>query len=214
MLIHPWDAALDEAEWRDWLGDGHDFGELAVNHPGHPPFVVPTHFALEGDNLLVHLAATNSVWPAIEAQPRVLMSVADDYAFIPSTWRADAGGPDEDGVPTSYYAAVQFACAAEIVDDPQGKADLLTRQLSHFQPEGRHAMVAVGQPPYGQMLADIRGLRLKIESVAAKFKYDDRNPRRLRETVADRLDLRQSGRDAGAATQQRRRLRRIGDWRS
>jgi transcriptional regulator len=29
MLIHPWDAAISDPEWRDWLA-GHDFGQLAV----------------------------------------------------------------------------------------------------------------------------------------------------------------------------------------
>jgi hypothetical protein len=33
MLIHPWDAAISETEWRDWLAAGHDFGQLAVNDP-------------------------------------------------------------------------------------------------------------------------------------------------------------------------------------
>jgi transcriptional regulator len=211
MLIHQCDAALDEAEWRAWLADGHDFGELAVNHPGHPPIVIPTHFVTDGGQLLVHLARRNSVWAAIEAEPRVLLSVVDDYAFVPSGWREDAGDVDEDGVPTGCYSAVQFACRAEIVDDPQGKVALLIRQLAHFQPAGDHAIVAVGQPPYGSMLSEIRGLRLMIETVRAKFKYDDQNPKRLRAAVADQLELCGRGRDLGAATQQRRRLARIGE---
>jgi transcriptional regulator len=33
MLIHPWDGAISETEWRDWLAAGHDFGQLAVNDP-------------------------------------------------------------------------------------------------------------------------------------------------------------------------------------
>ena len=73
------------------------------------------------------------------------MSVLDDYAYIPTTWRAKAGGPDEDGVPTSYYSAVQLTCRAEI-GEPQDKAKLLRRQLAHFQPHGDHAQVAVGMP--------------------------------------------------------------------
>ena len=31
MLIHPWDAAISDTEWCDWLA-GHDFGQLAVPH--------------------------------------------------------------------------------------------------------------------------------------------------------------------------------------
>jgi transcriptional regulator len=215
MLIHPWDSAVDEEEWKRWLADGHDFGELAVNNPDDlAPVVVPTHFATDGDKLLAHLARTNPAWAAIEARPNVLMTVVDDYAFIPSTWRADAGGPDENGVPTSYYAAVQLACRAEIVDDLDGIADLLVRQLAHFQPLGDHPVVSVDRPPYGPMLSGIRGLRLHIESVAAKFKYDDQKPLAHRAAVAQRLDQRGGSRDHGAAAQQRRRLGRIGDWRN
>jgi transcriptional regulator len=163
--------------------------------------------------LLVHLARPNPVWTALQARPAVLLSAVDDYAIIPSTWRARAGGPDENGVPTSYYAAVQFSCRAEIVDEPEAKADLLRQQLAHFQPSGDHAEVAVGQPPYGRMLAGIRGLRLHVTSVRAKFKYDDHNPERHRAAVAGRLDARATGRDTSAAREQRRRLQQVGQWR-
>ena len=89
------------------------------------------------------------MWPSIAADPHVVVTVIDDYAYIPTTWRAKAGGRDEDGVPTSYYAAVQLRCTADVVDDPAGKADLLARQLAHFQPAGGHAEVAVGAAPTG-----------------------------------------------------------------
>ena len=218
MLIHPWDAALDDDEWRTWLSDGHDFGQLVVNGlPGQPPAVVPTHFVVEdtptGTQLLVHLARPNPVWANIAADPNVVVTVIDDYAYVPTTWRAKAGGPDEDGVPTSYYAAVQLRCVAEIVDDPTDKADLLTRQLAHFQPGGDHAEVAVEAPPYGRMLSGIRGLRLQVTDVVAKFKYDDHNPTEHRARVASRLTGRATGRDLGAADEQQRRLARIGTWR-
>jgi transcriptional regulator len=218
VLIHPWDAALDDEEWRAWLADGHDFGQLVVNGlPGRPPVVVPTHFCVEvtpaGTRLLVHLARPNPVWTNIDTDPNVVVTVLDDYAYVPTTWRAKAGGPDEDGVPTSYYAAVQLRCRAEVVDDPTEKADLLARQLAHFQPAGDHAAVAVGVPPYGRMLPGIRGLRLHVEGVDAKFKYDDANPVEHRARAAARLEARATGRDPGAAAQQRRRLTRIGTWR-
>ena len=137
-----------------------------------------------------------------------------DYAYIPTYWRAKAGGPDEDGVPTSYYTAVQFVCRPTVVDDPQGKVEILTTQLADFQPEGRHAAVAVGEAPYGRMLPGIRGVRLAVVRVEAKFKYDDHNPVEHRERVIGNLEERGHGLDAGAAAQQRRRLAAIGDWRT
>ncbi|MFE9101022.1 FMN-binding negative transcriptional regulator [Actinomadura geliboluensis] len=213
MFIQPWDASLDDAEWQAWIADGHDFGQLAVNGlPGQPPVVVPTHFIADGSDLLIHLARPNPVWKAIEHDPNVAFTVIGDYAFVPGTWRAAPGVPPEDGVPTSYYAAVQFTCRAHIIDDPRAKADLLTRQLAHFQPDGDHADVAPGQPPYGRLLSGIRGLRLRIGHVQAKFKYDDHKSVEHRTTVADRLTARGQGLDIPTAAQQRRRTDRIGTW--
>lgn len=107
---------------------------------------------------------------------------------------------------------MQFVCRPSVVDDPQGKVDILTAQLGDQQPEGGHATVAVGEPPYGRMLAGIRGIRLQVLRVEAKFKYDDHNPVEHRERVIDRLQERGHGLEAGAAAQQHRRLAAIGDW--
>ncbi len=214
MLIHPWDAALDPAEWQDWLASTDRFGMLAVNNldPTQAPLVVPTHFTCAGDELLFHLARPNPVWPHLEAAAEVRMTVIGDYAYIPGYWRAKEGGPEEDGVPTSYYSAVQFLCRPTVVDDPQGKAEILAAQLADLQHEGRHATVADDASPYGRLLPGIRGVRLTVLRVDAKFKYDDDNPVAHRERVIDRLDQRGHGLDPGAAAQQRRRLGAIGDW--
>ncbi len=67
--------------------------------------------------------------------------------------------------------------------------------------------------PYGRMLSGIRGLRLQVTDVVAKFKYDNHNPAEHRTQVATRLTQRAMGRDEGAADQQRRRLARVGTWR-
>ncbi|MDQ2849118.1 MAG: FMN-binding negative transcriptional regulator, partial [Actinomycetota bacterium] len=192
------------------------FAMLAVNNldPSCAPLVVPTHFSGHGTELLIHLARPNPVWEHLEAAREVRLSMMGDSAYIPTYWRAKSGGPDEDGVPTSYYTAIQFVCTPTMVDDPQAKADLLTAQLNDFQPEGRHAPVTVDAPPYGRMLAGIRGVRLTVLRVDAKFKYDDHNPVEHRERVIANLTERDQWSDTGAATQQRRRLDVIGDWRT
>jgi transcriptional regulator len=215
VLIHPWDAALDGGEWQDWVATTDRFGMLVVNNldPAQAPLVVPTHFTVAGDELLVHLARPNPVWPHLEAATEVRLALVGDYAYVPGYWRAAAGVPDEHGVPTSYYTAVQFVCRPTVVDDPQDKAELLTAQLADFQPEGRHATVAVDAPPYARLLPGIRGVRLAVLRVDAKFKYDDAKPVEHRERVSGRLEQRGAGLDAGAAAQQRRRLAAIGDWR-
>ncbi|MFG3344244.1 FMN-binding negative transcriptional regulator [Streptomyces sp. NPDC048018] len=215
MFIQPWDAALDDDEWQNWIADGHDFGLLSVNGlPGRAPIVVPTHFAVDGHTLLVHLARPHPVWNAIEADPDVTFTVTGDYAFIPGPWRAKPGTPPTDGVPTSYYAAVQFTCRATVADDPAAKAELLRRQMAHFQPDGDHAPIDPDQPPYGRMLPGIRGLRLEVTEVRAKFTYDDHEPVGQRTDTARRLAERGRRLDAPTAAQQLRRLDRIGPWKA
>jgi transcriptional regulator len=214
MLIHPWDTALDAVEWQDWLASTERFGLLVVNNldPGQAPLALPTHFTFAGDELLMHLARPNPVWVHLEVAAEVRLAVIGDYAYIPTYWRAKAGGPDEDGVPTSYYTAVQFVCRPTVIDDPQGKVEILTAQLADIQPEGGHADVSAESEPYGRMLPGIRGVRLKVLRVDAKFKYDDSNPVDHRERVIGYLEERGRGLDAGAARQQQRRLSAIGDW--
>jgi transcriptional regulator len=213
MLIHPWDAAISESEWREWLAATDRFGVLAVaSRDGAAPFVVPTHFTMQGNRILMHLARPNPVWPHLEAAAEVRLAVIGDYAYVPSTWRAKAGDVLENGVPTSYYATVQFVCHPTVVDDPEAKVDILRAQFADQQPQGGHAEVSVDSEPYGPMLSGIRGLYLDIVQVQAKFKYDDQKPHAHREHVAAHLDQRGTGLDRAAARQQRRRLGAIGEW--
>lgn len=218
MLIHPWDAAHSDAEWQQWLA-GHDFGQLAVNGlPGEPPHVQPAHFAYEADlgndnglghrplgRVITHLARPNPLWPALEADPEVLLSVVDDYVFVPGPWQAPPDAPSEHGTPTSFYAAVQLRCTARIVDDPEEKAELLNRQVAHFQPEGGTAPAAVGEAPFGRMLSGIRALCLEVTDVQAKFKYASHKPQEVQDRIAAGLTERADPRDAAAHTHQLRR---------
>jgi transcriptional regulator len=214
VFIQPWDATLEPAEWQAWLASTDHFGVLAVNNvdPTQAPWVLPTHFTLAELELLMHLARPNPAWPSLEAAVQVRLAVIGDYAFIPNYWRAKIDGPEEEGVPTSYYSAVQFVCRPTVVDDPAAKAGILAAQLAAFQPEGRHAQVAVDAEPYGRLLPGIRGIRLAVTRVEAKFKYDDHKTIEHRERVIDHLEQRAHGLDTGAAAQQRRRLAAIGDW--
>jgi transcriptional regulator len=216
VLIHPWDAATDPSEWREWLATTGSFGFLAVSNvdPLQAPLLLATHFTLQGDELLLHLARPNPVWPHLEAAAEVRLAVAGDYAYIPGYWRTKPGQPPEHGVPTSYYATVQFVCRPTVVDDPHLKADVLNAQLADFQPEGHHDEVSVDRGPYDRELPGIRAVRLRILRVEAKFKYDDHKPVEHRERVISELEARAGALDSGAAAQQRRRLAAIGDWRS
>ena len=188
MLVHPWDAPLDDAEWRDWLAH-HDFGQLVAAGRGRDvPVVVPTHFRYDGATTIeLHLARPNPVWAAIGENPAVLFTVIGDYVYVPSTWGAAPGTPPERGIATSYYATVQLTCAATVVEDPAEKAALLRRQLDRFQPEGGYAPVDDGDAYYARLLPQIRGLRLEIRAVRGKFKYGGNKTAEHRAVIAQRL---------------------------
>ena len=183
MLIHRHDAPLDDAEWRAFLRE-HDFGELIAPGAGRDlPVVVPAHFLWDGDKeVVLHLARPNPIWEALAERPRALLSVFGAYTFIPGHWNQD-----EYGVPTSYYAAVQLACDVEVIDDPQRVAEILERQLGHFQPEGMHAPVTAGEDRYGKLLPNIRGIRLTVTDVRAKLKFGSNRTVEHRQVIAEKL---------------------------
>ena len=184
VLIHRHDGPLDDSEWRAFLRE-HDFGELIAPGQGRDlPVVVPTHFLWDGDKeVVLHLAKPKPVWEALAERPRALLSVFGAYTYVPGHWNQD-----EYGVPTSYYAAVQLACDVEVIDEPAGVAEILERQLAHFQPEGKHAPVlADGDDRYGKLLPSIRGIRLAVTDVRAKLKFGTNRTVQHREVVAEKL---------------------------
>jgi transcriptional regulator len=207
VLVHPWDAPLDDTEWREWLSRN-DFGQLVASGRGRDvPVVVPTHFRYDGATTVeLHLARPNPVWAAIDENPTVLLTVVGDYVYVPSTWGAAPGTPPELGIATSYYATVQLTCAATIVDDDAEKAALLRRQLGRFQPEGGFAEVTPDDEHYARRLPQTRGLRLDVTGVRGKFKYGGNKEPDHRAVVAGRLADRAGPMDDAARAHLLRRL--------
>jgi transcriptional regulator len=203
MLVHPWDAARDDAEWQAWLADGHDFGTLVAAGRGRDvPVVVPTHFAFDGDRTVVlHLARPNPVWRALEENPWAVLSVVGDVAYVPSAWKAVDGEDPALGVPTSYYAAVQLAGPVEVVD----RAEVLRTQLKQMEPGS-----GVADPQeQARLLPGIRAVRLRAEQVAAKFKFGGNADARHQEQVAERLAERGTPADLAARAHLLRRAGRL-----
>lgn len=199
MLIRESDSVKDENEWKQFLLK-HDFGEVIA--PGlnrDLPLVAPTHFHFNGDNIVcLHFAFDNPIWEALKEKPVALLSVYGVYTYIPTNWNANLNQKPNEGIPTSYYAAVQAECTAEIVDDPEEIAHILTQQLAHFQPEGGHASVQAEMLPYGPSLGAIRGLKLSITKVRAKFKFGGNKSWDHRQKIAAYLKERVGVNDAEA----------------
>ncbi|MFZ0667899.1 MAG: FMN-binding negative transcriptional regulator [Acidimicrobiales bacterium] len=205
MYIAPVDNTLSEEEWRPFVV-AQGFGHLVASGRNRDlPVVVPTQFVLEGDEILMHLVARNPMLEAIAENPRVLMSVAGDWAFIPSAWKAIG---DEDpllGIPTTYYAAAQLAGTATISESTEGTAEILRRQLSSIQPDFEVADPEV----HAKRIASIRGVRIAVDEVRAKFKYGGNVDVEHREAVVEHLRERMGPGDSAAAAHTLRRIQAL-----
>ena len=201
MLVHPWDAPSHDDEWRAVLHE-FDFGQLIA--PGGPdrvlPVVVPTHFIFDGERTLeLHLARPNPVWRALAERPRALLTVVADYVYVPAAVNADAGDDPALGVPTSYYAAVQAEVDVEIVDDPVAKAAILARQLRQFEPaDSTRVTPGADVESDRRLMPGIRGMRLTITGVNAKFKFGGNKTQEHRAEIAATLQIRNGPMDAAA----------------
>jgi transcriptional regulator len=207
MFVAPVDATLGEPEWRAFL-DAHPFGHLVAR--GGPtqefPVVVPTQFVLAGSTVWLHLVRANPVFGALSEDPRVVLSVADDWAFVPSEWKAIGKEDPALGIPTTYYGAVQLLGEARVHDErvaPGSVAEILRRQLSVFQAE-----VAVADPSeaHAAKLLGILGIEIQVSQVHAKFKYGGNVDAAHRRAVVARLNSRGRPGDDAAAEHVLRRL--------
>jgi transcriptional regulator len=210
VLVHPWDAAQDEAEVVDFVRS-QGFGHLIAPGRRELPVVVPTQFVLgeprpDGGfpHVWLHLARPNPIWRALEESSTVLLSVAGDWAYIPSGWKAVGDEDPALGIPTTYYAAAQLVGEASVLDDPADKLELLRRQLADLEPDGGAADPAVHE----RRLTAIRGVRIEVRQVTGKFKYGGNADAPHRQAVAARLEQRGAPGDAAARAHL---LRRSGD---
>jgi transcriptional regulator len=202
----PVDATLGEAEWRPFV-EANQFGHLVAAGRGRDvPVVVPTQFVLDGDTVRLHLVRANPVFEALAENQRVLLSIAGDWAFIPSAWKAIGDEDPALGIPTTYYGAVQLIGTVTVHDerqDPGTVAAVLRRQLADYQGD---IPVADPEVAHRQRLQVILGITIAIEHVTAKFKYGGNVDEAHRRAVVDHLRRRNGPGDAAAARHVLRRL--------
>ena len=202
MYIAPVDAALDEDEWRSFV-HAQQFGQLVAAGRGRDvPVVVPTQFVLAGNEIVLHLVARNPMIEAIGENPRVLMSVAGDWAYIPSSWKVVRDEDPRTGIPTTYYAAAQLSGSATVTDSPDAIAEVLRTQEQAFQP----GVDAVDPLDHVKRFSAIRGIRIAVDEVRAKFKYGGNVDSEHRRAVIEHLQARKGPGDLVAASHTLRRL--------
>jgi transcriptional regulator len=94
---------------------------------------------------------------------------------------------------------VQLRGHAEVVDDPEAKAEILRTQLKHLEPPGSQRRPPGTEGQDGRLLPGIRGLRIDVREVLAKMKYGGNKTVEHRRAVAARLGERDQGLDRAVA---------------
>jgi transcriptional regulator len=212
MLKTEFDLPLSESEWKEFVRTK-GFGEMIAFGRGREfPVIVPTHFIFDGEHTVeLHVHAANPLLRALREHNAAVLSVVGAVSFIPSSWNCEAGSDPCWSAPTSYYAAVQLRGTAEILERDEEIASLLNRQSSWFQPGEKIKEVTPGDSPFGQALAAIRGLRMAIHQVEAKFKFGGNREPDHRARIAEKLLRRGLPGDAEAVSHILRRSRMARD---
>lgn len=199
MLVRPWDREPSPERWRPILA-ARRFGDLVAAGRGRDvAVVVPTPYSLVDDEVLIHLAHTNPVWAAIDENPRVVLSVSADDAYVPGTWKAIADEDPTLGIPTTLMAVVQVTATVTPIDDPDELLAVLRATLAD------HGDTELADPAaHRRLLGGIRAVRLPLTEVVAKVKAAGNLDAEHRAAIAHRLDARGGPHDAAAARHVRR----------
>jgi transcriptional regulator len=200
LYIAPQDRSVGEEEWRPFvLAQG--FGHFVAAGRGRDyPVVVPTQFSLHGNQVLSHFATPNPVLAALDEHPAAVLSIAGDWAYIPSDWKVIGDEDPALGIPTTYYAAVQLSGPVVVHSDPAAIASVLRTQLGDTQPG-----TPVADPEPRPQLRAIRAVVLTVTDVKAKFKYGGNVDDAHRRAVIAHLEQRGGPGDLAAAAHTARR---------
>lgn len=207
MLLTSLDAPTSDAEWREFLLE-QDFGQLVAAGRGRDvPVIVPAHYWFDGVAVIeLHLHRDNPVFAALEESPHAVFSVIDAHAYVPAAWTAPRGGAAAWAPPASYYAAVHAIGTAEVLDQPSDVRALLQRQLAQLEAETRAGATRPRVDPFGPTLEAVRGVRLRVSAVRARFAFGGDLPPAHRMAIAARLAERRSPNDLRAWEHLLRRL--------
>jgi transcriptional regulator len=187
------------AQWQAMVIEN-SFGQLIAGE-GQNTLIVPTHFNFnaEENSIEGHMDKRNPMLALLQQQTNCWLSVVDDYAFIPGYWNAQKNIADNLGAPTSYYAAVQFFGAVQLIQDKHNLSRLINRQIDQLQPEGGTDHTHESHARFGPMLNAIVGWKMEINDIRTKFKFGQMQSDEHRTEIAHKLKQRNLKRDQSIA---------------
>jgi hypothetical protein len=160
-----------------------DHGFLGTVSDAGEPRVTPLNYVYHNGNVYFHGSRIGEKMRSIAANPKVCFSVAKPFSQIPSYWI----DPDLACPATVFFKSVLITGTAEEVADLAEKADVFTALMNKLQPEGGYAPIDPDDERYRKQLAGTAVVKIRVESMSAKFKFGQNWNETRRETITDRL---------------------------
>ena len=180
VRTHPF-ALVISAPPQEGSGSGETTGAPEATHtPVILDPTVPVPDSLDGVTLLGHIARVNPQWRAFTPDSRVLIVFSGPDGYVSPT--AYGYNP---AVPTWDYAAVHVTARLELVDDPVGCMEIVTKTVTALEDlEVTQWNPHASTPVFERIVEHVVGFRLHIESTKAVFKLSQDMPADVRSRVA------------------------------
>lgn len=163
---------------------GHGF--LGTINEAGEPRVVPLNFVYCKGSIYFHGSRVGEKMRSLAKNNRVCFAVAKAYSQLPSHWF----DPELACPATVFFKSVSITGRAEEVTDLAEKAEAFTAFMHKLQPEGGFAPIDPADERYAKQLAGTAVVKIRVESVTAKFKFGQNMKEAERRAVEDRLSER------------------------
>jgi transcriptional regulator len=139
------------------------------------PFVthLPLHIEEQGDKLVLfgHCAKPNAHWKYLRARPQAVVTFLGPNAYLsPQIY------PDLTRVPSWNYVAVHCTVQATLIEEPEGKDQLLKKLIGDHEPAYKQQWMNLGTEYQHKMLAGIVGFELQVLDLQCKIKINQHRP--------------------------------------
>ena len=162
----------------------------------HMPFVLDSGAGTPA--LLGHMARANDQWRAFDGSTTVMAVFQGAHAYVSPNWYATPGR-----VPTWNYSAVHVYGMAEVIDDPDQVAGVLSQMVTTFEnpSTGDWSMDNLKPESLSAMMRGIVVFRIPIARIDGKQKLSqDKTPEDVQGVITGLRE--QKGENAEATADQ------------
>ena len=156
------------------------------------PYSIPVNFVYEDNVVYFHGSKKGRKMEAIRANPKVSLSIVENFSFIPSYFSST----EELACPaTQFFKSIVIDGEIAIVEEREEKIKALSLLMQKHQPAGYYR--DFHESAYEKMINATAILRVDIKELRAKFKFGQHLSDERFAMIIENLQKRDSGVDSG-----------------